>query len=871
MASFFLTILNMSISASWLLLAVLALRLILKKAPKWVAVLLWGIVALRLICPFAIESPLSLIPSAQTVSPGIMMDRTPQINSGINAINSAINPVISDSLSPAPGASMNPLQLWIPLAAILWLIGIAAMLIYLAVSYYRVKKRVRTALLLRDNIFQSECIPAPFVLGIIKPKIYLPMELDPQDMTYVTAHEQAHIRRRDHLWKPLGFALLAIHWFNPLMWLGYILLCRDIELACDEKVVKEMDNREKADYSQALLSCSVNRRVITACPLAFGEVGVKDRVKSVLHYKKPAFWIIVAAIVLTSTVAVCFLTNPATGMDSEMSAFIEEQILEHHKGMYQQGQYCCTDFKVLGKQKDKDTTTVYMWVLYQEYSQDSGKIEDISGAHIPTAITVKETDGVFSLVEYWEPRDGSYYPEDIKAKFPWYLQLQALDSQRYITQQQENCLRAATAYFKNSGNGFTWTYTPTASYTGHSYYDFDFLLDYTHVEATCTGGILKDLWADGQPSAQALRFEKGRLISWGPDETVIENIPNTSRVSFTVYNGEEKLYSATVAITCVQRNLGSAWFDISQEKADGIVMIRNGESACFVDETTISPIGGADDDNVTVSHDFTPKQAPSLIVTGNNHSITASQGTTSWTYKQPDGTVVAICGDSSHPLTRIDSMPVLELTPRYTQLNANIQFHAIEGTHLSLINPDKLTVRCWVEDQWYSSDPKSEDVSSLINSGNLFLTLKDGNYVYEVTATWKQDNYEGTATYCFRTNKSSQIHYPIIDAGSKVVLQCDKTSADQVQAAYDNEEFVITVSHCQMDDGLWMAEDYGYFYRLEITGRMHDAAKNTTYIVLSNTRSITFDQAWKAAGYSSNSEDYFDPRDAVIVGHKLFQ
>ena len=151
---------------------------------------------------------------------------------------------------------------------------------------------------------------SPFVLGLIKPKIYLPFNMNEKDMEHVVAHEMAHIRRKDHLWKPLGFILLTLHWFNPLMWLGYVLLCRDIELACDEKVIKELDHDARADYSQALLTCSVNRRMIAACPLAFGEVGVKDRVKSVLNYKKPAFWIIIAAIVACVAVAVCFLTNP---------------------------------------------------------------------------------------------------------------------------------------------------------------------------------------------------------------------------------------------------------------------------------------------------------------------------------------------------------------------------------------------------------------------------------------------------------------------------------------------------------------------------------------------------------------------------------
>lgn len=310
MSALFLNIVNMSISAGWLVLAVVLLRVVSKKAPKWVSVLLWGFVAIRLICPFSIESIFSLIPSVETVSPEIMMDWTPELTTGIDSLDTVINPVITDSFAPNPGTSMNPLQFWIPLAAFVWLIGIAVMLIYTAVSYFRLQRKVATAVLLNDRIYQSEYVNSPFVLGLIRPRIYLPYQMDGDDLHHVLAHEQAHIQRKDHWWKPLGFLLLALHWFNPLMWLGYILLCRDIELACDEKVIKTMDSNTKADYSQALLSCSVHRRNIAACPLAFGEVGVKARVKSVLNYKKPAFWIIVASVITCIVVAVCFLTNP---------------------------------------------------------------------------------------------------------------------------------------------------------------------------------------------------------------------------------------------------------------------------------------------------------------------------------------------------------------------------------------------------------------------------------------------------------------------------------------------------------------------------------------------------------------------------------
>ena len=310
MNELFLKIINMSISASWLVLAVLLLRFVLKKAPKWVNVLLWGIVAVRLAFPFSIESALSLIPSAETIPPNIGMNTTPTINSGINAINNAVNPIISQSNTPMAGASVNPLQITIGIFEYIWIFGMTALALYTAISYWRLHRKVDTAVRYKDNIFQSENVKSPFVLGIIKPRIYLPFNMNGQDLEHVVAHEQAHIHRKDHWWKPLGFLLLTIHWFNPLMWLAYVLLCRDIELACDEKVIKELGNEQRADYMQALVACSVNRRMIAACPLAFGEVGVKERVKSVMNYKKPAFWVIIIAVIICVGVAACFLTNP---------------------------------------------------------------------------------------------------------------------------------------------------------------------------------------------------------------------------------------------------------------------------------------------------------------------------------------------------------------------------------------------------------------------------------------------------------------------------------------------------------------------------------------------------------------------------------
>lgn len=328
MSVIFLKLLNLSISASWLVLVVLVLRLVLKRAPKWVDVLLWGMVALRLMLPFSIESALSLIPSAETLSPEVVQfDPAPTITSGVELIDNAVNPSLSESFAAAPLASVNLLYVWTYLAGWVWLIGLAAMLLYALVSYLRLRRRVSASIPLRENIYVCDEVASPFILGILRPRIYLPSALDEAQRGSVLSHERAHLARRDHWWKPLGFALLAVYWFNPLLWLAYTLLCRDIELACDERVLCGMDAGQVKDYSSALLACSVPRRMLAACPLAFGEVGVGARVKNALRYKKPAFWVVAASVAVCVVVAVCFLTNPRTDTDAAgLVGFHREQV-----------------------------------------------------------------------------------------------------------------------------------------------------------------------------------------------------------------------------------------------------------------------------------------------------------------------------------------------------------------------------------------------------------------------------------------------------------------------------------------------------------------------------------------------------------------
>lgn len=310
MQAVFLKLLNMSLTAGWLVLAVLLLRVLLKKAPKWIMCLLWGLVAVRLLCPVSLESGLSLIPSAEPVPSDILLSDAPAIDSGLPLLNQTVNPVISQSLAPAAGESVNPLQIGAFAASAVWLTGTAVMLLYALVSFLRLRKKVREGVPMKESVWLCDHVDTPFILGMVRPRIYLPSSLNPKDMEYVIAHEKAHLRRKDHLWKPVGFFLLAVYWFHPLMWVAYVLFCKDVELACDEKVLGQYGVEIKKPYAEALVNCSVPHTRLGACPLAFGEVGVKERVKGVLHYKKPAFWLVFVAVIACVITAVCLLTDP---------------------------------------------------------------------------------------------------------------------------------------------------------------------------------------------------------------------------------------------------------------------------------------------------------------------------------------------------------------------------------------------------------------------------------------------------------------------------------------------------------------------------------------------------------------------------------
>ncbi len=324
MSDLFLKLLNMSISAGWIALAVLFVRLVFRKSPKWLNVILWSFVGVRLILPFSFKSILSLIPSTHTIPEEITEAASPHIDSGFDAVNSVVNPIISESFAPSAAESVNPMQTVVSVSAVIWILGVAAMMIYAVASYVSVYLHVKGAIKENGIVMRSEKIDTPFIMGIIKPKIYLPSQLSEEDSLYVLEHEKAHIKRKDYIWKPLAFALLSIYWFNPALWAVYIFLCRDIEFACDEKVIKSYGEDYKIAYSKVLIACSVPRKAITACPVAFGEVGLKSRIKNILNYKKAPFWVIVLSVTVCVVLAVCFLTDPIEKNDEKKQDVVSD-------------------------------------------------------------------------------------------------------------------------------------------------------------------------------------------------------------------------------------------------------------------------------------------------------------------------------------------------------------------------------------------------------------------------------------------------------------------------------------------------------------------------------------------------------------------
>ena len=551
MADVFIKTLNMGIAASWLILAVVVLRILLKRAPKRFRLLLWAAVGLRLVLPVSIESALSLVPSAQTLPEGVMYAAAPELNTGIAALNDAINPAFTAAFAPEPAASANPLQVLLPVASVIWLAGAAVMLLWVLVSWLRLRRRVAEAVRLEGNVYESERVASPFVLGLIRPRIYLPFGLDEGAREQVLTHERSHIARGDHVIKPLGWLILAVYWYNPLVWLAYALFCRDIELACDERVIRRLPVSGRADYSQALLDLSRPHHGVGACPLAFGESAVKGRVKSVLTYKRPAFWLIMLAAVLCIGAAVCFLTDPKAEADDSVPSDVPdygipitvtavlpenfpEQVLEFAKGCAAQ-QAANMDYLNISAAEITELAS------YSEAELTDGGVACLFklGAHYELAEPENVMPAGGMLIE------GGWLTRADSGGDRFMLLRRDGDNWSYVGLTTALMLQESYGgdydaavlgeYERILASGVTWSSTLAVSSLYGIQFRFEFELDYTRIEAECSSGRM----TGGGP---------GEELAWSPE-------PDTTSdtIDFTVYNGAEAVYSGSIAVTRIAR------------------------------------------------------------------------------------------------------------------------------------------------------------------------------------------------------------------------------------------------------------------------------------------------------------------------------
>ena len=546
---------NVSISASFLALAVVLFRLIFKKAPRWLIVALWALVAIRLLCPFSLESALSLIPSGDTIPSEIMTldpDKVPDASFGLIE-----NPAYSEYFnSTVVVDNVDRFQLKFMFASFGWLIGVGLLLFYALVSYLRLRWTVRASVPLKDNVRICDNVKTPFILGVFRPKIYLPSDMDEETAELVLLHERAHLKRKDHLWKPFGFVLLSVYWFNPVLWLSYILLCRDIELACDEKVIRDMEGSDKRAYSEALLSCSVPQKMISACPVAFGEVGVKKRIKNVLNYKKPAFWLIFTAVVVSVILAVCFMTDPKSengdeyikGVDeiSELSFNMKDIVFGAHSYTIYEG---------------TDTTDNYFDAKIEDafsHSEVSSFLDHLVLEQLPdgTVNTMHEpqTSAVIKINydDYWSV--NIIFHDDFSKMY-----MQKSSPDYFIRSKDYSVIvEQAREFFEEKpylSHALVWEFNPASSALGHGEINV-FVDEKFEISGEVTG--------DGTIT-RISDEEKGEGISWRPD--IVEN-PGVYNIEIPVTgDGEKTVFSFTM--TMVGKRGASSYYTL---RADDLVI-----------------------------------------------------------------------------------------------------------------------------------------------------------------------------------------------------------------------------------------------------------------------------------------------------------
>ena len=710
------------------------------------------------------------------------------------------------------GASVNPLQITIGIYEYIWIFGMIALALYTAISYWRLSRKVDTAVRYKDNIFQSENVNSPFVLGIIKPRIYLPFNMNGQNLEHVVAHEQAHIRRKDHLWKPLGFLLLTIHWFNPLMWLAYVLLCRDIELACDEKVIKELGNEQRADYTQALVVCSVNRRMIAACPLAFGEVGVKDRVKSVMNYKKPAFWIIILAVIACVIVAVCFLTNPMGFQFDEATHTI---VSANHFDMRNADDAVAIEMnpaqiselssRLAGVKNTKKSDEYGGFTPGYQISAllEDGTYIRINGYSLSDNDMVDiEWNGERYVVSDGEFQDylsricvggDVAVAEPVPSVTKWFDYLETPDEMQWGGRHEINLPEFPDVTFR-------WTYGEMMAVTGNE-------ITSLYTGMPIWNAYFCDLTGDGLP-------ELCSTISWGSG--MIDN-----RVTIYDYaNGASYELSDRGYFDFTLRfNEADGYLYVDKKKYNTDELVETGR---LVFKNNCIQIEGFSNEAHQVF------QAEILEDHNGYYLVKPVEG--SWELNSADRIEVPIRNAHPSPEPEIGDVieieysgEILETYPARIADVYSIKVAAEKGRLNGFeLNFDGNTS---LQHKMVLTEDAPYWCIFINNEGSNNITVEIGGHVYEVEAE--------TYGHIFRDE--------LWDAGT------------------------YSASFASINGMEGTATCYTYKYRMEVTGRLNNAVEDTTYVILSNIENITFEQAWKASGLSGDTADYFDPAEAVII------
>ena len=560
MTDFLLTLLNMSLVSSLLILALLIVRPLLRKAPKAFVCALWALVGLRLVCPITLESSLSLIPTSEPISKDVILTAAEPLGEEAFEALDTQRIIISNTLASPAGASINPMQAISLVAAFIWAVGAALMLIISLVSFLRLRKSVSASINTGGNVFINDDIASPFVLGLVTPRIYIPSSLTEYEKEYVIAHENAHIKRRDYLFKPIGYIILSLHWFNPLVWVAYILLCRDIEAACDQRVIKEMDTQGKKEYSTVLLRLSMPSKKIRACPVAFGEVGVKSRIKGVVNYRKPAFWICIVAVLLTVVLTVGFLTNPLSeeGEENKSKTYtlderISKAIVDNNRSQDAEGRFVVENYVELTNYTFNSDAISYIWAYYGEFEEKDGNVTLSYESYKPAKVTLKKVNDNYVLVDYDTPerRKDTCWVRD---QFPDDLFESAAYTPGYYNDQKKVALETAQLNFgkvKNSNE-----FLPTFNAEVLEVYD-DYMIVSPLKGETVSRNTFEKIRLNTrhltptsfQPSAgDMIRVRYVDIITLDTDPPTLTKVLNFEElktrevVPFVLYSGEDTAY-----------------------------------------------------------------------------------------------------------------------------------------------------------------------------------------------------------------------------------------------------------------------------------------------------------------------------------------